>query len=145
VTDDSLPEQSRRFGHHDTPAFIARDANQIRVVFAAPSPESFRQGRQAGRIDRSMSMCGRAGDQLSRRIHQGDLVLGRCGRVGRMAETFQEFGKPGSHPECLGGRMDEACLLIQAGAEHAKLVPFQSPPFPGKGSAQDDDEDQIDR
>ena len=142
---DSLPEQSRRFVHHDTPAPVARDAYQIRVVSAAPSPESFCHGRQAGRIDWLMSVCGRAGDQLSGRIHQGNLMLGRCGRVGRMAEALHEIGEPGSHAECLGGHVDKACLLIQAGTERAELVPLQSLPFPGKGSAQDDDEDQIDR
>lgn len=92
-----------------------------------------------------MSMCSRAGDQLSGRIHQGNLMLGRCGRVGRMAESLQEIGEPGSHAECLGGRVDETCLLTQAGAEHPELVPFQSPPFPSKGSAQDGEENQIDR
>ena len=41
--------------------------------------------------------------------------------------------------------MDEACLFIQARLEDGELASLQAPPFPGQGSAQDDDEDQIDR
>ena len=72
-------------------------------------------------------------------------MLGGRRDVGGVAEPAEEIREAGRDAERAARRVDEASLLVEAGAHERQSLRFRSPPFPGERGPEDKDEDEVDR